>query len=84
MSWNYRVMRREFKNSSGEVEEEFGIYEVYYDENGEPNGWTKEPRPITAESLEGLKWVHEKIAEAMGKPVLDYGEEETVPEAEDG
>lgn len=72
MSWNYRVMRREFTNSAGEVEEEFGIYEVYYDENGNPNGWAKEPRGITAESPEGLRWIHEKIAEALGKPVLDY------------
>lgn len=73
MSWNYRIMKRTYENG----EEEFGLYEVYYDENGQPNGWSADARPITAESLEGLKWVQEKFAEALEKPVLLYTEKES-------
>ena len=60
--WNYRVMRRVYKSPhapNGE-EEEFGIYEVYYDKDNEPNGWSADARPFVAESLEGMRWVHEK------------------------
>lgn len=72
--WNYRVMRRVYKSphAPNGVEEEYGIYEVYYDSDNNPNGYSKDARPITAESLEGLRWVHERIAEALAKPVLEY------------
>lgn len=40
--WNHRVMRREYK-SGGEVEVIDEIYEVYYTDSGEVDGWTDEP-----------------------------------------
>ena len=36
MSWNYSVMRNEISNGQFE----YGIYEVYYDENGEIKNYT--------------------------------------------
>jgi len=83
--WNYRVMRRWYRTPSGDVISELGIYEVYYDENDDPNGWTEEPRPITVtvETTEefaqlDLEDIHKKIGEALLKPILDYNQEEDV------
>lgn len=37
--WNYRITRETFPDG----EHMFAIREVYYDDDGKPNGWTKEP-----------------------------------------
>ena len=73
MHWNYRVMRRLYPNCiTGGMYETFGIYEVYYDENGEPSGWSMNPESISAETPEGIQWMVEKFQEALTKPVLEY------------
>jgi hypothetical protein len=63
MSWNYRVLQNE--NS-------VAIYEVYYDENGEPHSCTMSPVSPLAEDVEGLKKDLEKMEQAFDKPVLEY------------
>ena len=75
--WNYRVMRRfyperEIGTSGVMIEscEEFGFYEVYYDDDDKPNSWSQ--GPIVAEDMKDMKWAIEKLKEAMEKPVLDY------------
>lgn len=77
--WNYRVMRRIYPEreigKSGvkiEGEEEFAFYEVYYDDDDKPDGWSKDPQPMTALDVDGIRWTVEKLKEAMEKPVLDY------------
>lgn len=40
--WNHRVMRREYVNGD-EINVVDEIYEVYYDDNGDVNGWTDGP-----------------------------------------
>jgi hypothetical protein len=72
MSWNHRIMRRAYKCPHGEPEYEYGVYEVYYNEAGEPSSWSDEPRTACADDMDGMKWVLEKQLEALGKPVLDY------------
>jgi len=64
---------------------ELGIYEVYYDENDNPDGWTEDPRPITVtvdsnedDAMFDLEDIHKKIGEALLKPILDYNKEEDI------
>lgn len=73
MSWNHRVVMKTYESSvDGEVREEYGIYEVYYDDDGNVSTLTKNPIPLVGESLADLRWVNEKIAEAIDKPVLNH------------
>ena len=53
MSWNYRVMKK--RKSSGEYE--YGIYEVYYDDNGNIKGWTEDSMIPNCSSEEDLRYV---------------------------
>ena len=55
-----------------DFDETFGIYEVYYDEKGEPNGWSVNPEYVETETIEGIQWMAEKFQEALAKPVLEY------------
>ena len=67
--WNYRVMKRNFNQ-----EKQFAIYEVYYDDNGNPNAWSMEPMYICGETLEELMEDFKHYSSAFDKPVLDYNE----------
>ena len=72
MSWNYRIMKREI--SKGEFE--FGIYEVYYNEDGTINGYTKDSLVPVVDSADGLKHEMEIMMKAFDKVVLKYEESE--------
>lgn len=72
MSWNYRVIRRVYKNLLGEEEEDYSIHETYYDANNEPNAITVKPISVSADDVDGLRWILKKMSEAVEKPVLDY------------
>lgn len=67
MGWNHRVM----KSKDGE-DDYYQIHEVYYNNKGEPDSWTKNGVTVGAESVEGLRWVLEKMLESLDKEVLDY------------
>lgn len=67
MTWNYRVMKRVLSN--GEVE--FGIHEVYYDDDGKACSWTDKSLVPTCQSREGLKYELEVL-------MMRAFEEETV------
>lgn len=67
MSWNYRVIKRNYDGV-----EKFGIYEVYYNENDEPTSCTKNPVPIESFNLKELEEDIDKIREALSEPVLNY------------
>lgn len=68
MTWNYRIMKRKIDHSNYE----FGIYEVYYDDNGVIKGCTVNALTPTRESREDLKLELELMKEAFKKEVLDY------------
>lgn len=78
MSWNYRVMKRKHKLPSGGTEDEFGIYEVYYNNKGKVDGWTEDSVAPHGETLEELKKAFDLYKGALDKPALDYktGKEE--------
>jgi len=65
MSWNHRILAHK-----DEEEMYFQIHEVYYDENGTANRYTKNGVSVGAESLEALNWVLEKMKECAKKPIL--------------
>jgi hypothetical protein len=71
MSWNYRVMKR--KNDSGEYD--FGIYEVYYDDNGEIISSTVNSMTPVCPSEEDLAYELTLMQEAFKKETLIYKED---------
>ena len=66
--WNYRIIKRE--QSSGEVT--YGIYEVYYDLEGNVRGHTENPISVIGESIDDLKFDIENLKESLNKDVLTY------------
>ncbi len=55
MSWNYRILKKYMKRYKTTI---YGLYEVYYDENGKPNGCTK-----SAMDLDGFEHPTDLIAD---------------------
>lgn len=71
MSWNYRVIKL-----IDETIITYGIHEVYYDDEGEPESYTSEPIRLSAETFVELSLVLARILDALKKPVLspdDFG-----------
>jgi hypothetical protein len=68
--WNYRVMLH--PDLAGD-EVYSAIHEVYYD-GDKVTGWTQTPATPGGEDV---RWVLERMAEALDKPVLNFktGEE---------
>lgn len=60
-TWNYRVVVRTVDD-----EIEYGIHECYY----EPTGWTANPVPVVAESVEGLRDQLNRMLLALEKDVI--------------
>lgn len=50
----------------------YGIYEVYYDDNGDIDGWTETTMEPSGESLDDLKEDMRYMCAALENPVLDY------------
>lgn len=69
--WNYRVFRHVDK-CVGQDQEWFGIHECYYDDAGNPDGWTENEVAPYGETVEELKKVLEMMADALKKPILEY------------
>jgi hypothetical protein len=64
MTWNHRV----FKNDS-----QFDVYdirEVFYDENGKPDGYTMEPVYPAGNTIGELREELERMLKALKRPVL--------------
>ena len=69
MSWNYRILKH--KNSRTN-ESYYAIHEVHYNKDGVPRTWSKSRNLFEQEELDDLVWVHEKIKDALEKPVLEW------------
>lgn len=75
MKWNYRVMAKEFDCGTIELD----IYEVYYDENDIPNGYTNNSVSpggynVKLNGLNDIKQALELMIKALDKPILWYGD----------
>lgn len=77
--WNHRVLRR---THDGEVM--FSIHEVYYDEDGNPVGWTVEPVGVTGDTWKeaGEAWM--LMHKAFDRPVLDVVDDKLVERTDHG
>ena len=64
MSWNYRVLR--YKDGC------VGIHEVYYDEDGRPEGCTERPVGPVGDDVGGLRGTLSAMLYAIDEPELDY------------
>jgi hypothetical protein len=65
MSWNHRILA----HKDGD-EMYFEIHEVYYDEDGKPISYTTDGANVGSESLDGIKWVLDKMKKCVNKPIL--------------
>ena len=71
MTWNYRVVRKT-ETGYDNLGEYYGIHEVYYDDDGNPEMVTVEPVAIVGDTLLELQWEYAHYLRALLKPVLDY------------
>lgn len=69
MGWNHRILAHEH---NGEVY--LQIHEVYYNEEGKPNGYTENPISVGSETVKGITWTLNKMLECRTKPILLAGE----------
>ena len=68
--WNYRIMRRKGYYGDGEVH--YGIYEVYYADDGSVDGWTDRPMEPNGQTLDEIEGDMIYMKMAFDHPVLDY------------
>jgi len=71
MTWNYRIIKTETIHKCTTYTQ-FGIHEVYYDENHVPQGHTERAIELTGESVLDIKTDLEYMQIAFTKPVLFY------------
>lgn len=65
MGWNYRVLRREYKD-----EPYYAIHEVYYKKNGSIRMWSVNAMDPGGSTPEELADVLRMMQEALKKPIL--------------
>jgi hypothetical protein len=69
MGWNHRILATE---RNGEVY--FQVHEVYYNDDGIPERYTLNPISVGCETINGIRWTINKMAESVKKPVLWAGD----------
>lgn len=77
--WNYRI----FVETDADGYKWYSIHEVYYDELGQPDGWS-EYVDVEGDSVEEVRRTLALMTEALDKPVLRITDDEELVEAEDG
>ena len=65
MTWNYRVVRLDYED-----EYEYGVYEVYYDNDGNPASRTENPVGCTGVDIRELHESFQYMSIAFSKPTL--------------
>ena len=65
MSWNYRVIKRVYKG-----EPSFQIHEVYYNDEGDRDGWSADPMAPCGQTAKELTEDLMLMRMALKKPVL--------------
>jgi hypothetical protein len=80
--WNYRVVRKRHiradpKNNKEKVDYTYAIHEAFYDDDGYVGAVTQDPVEPFGENIEELRHSWVMMAEAFGRPILDY---DNIPE----
>ena len=73
MSWNYRVLAREYRGFN-EIEFTFSIHEIYYNKDGIPEMCTENPVGVVGECLADLSDTLKWMKKALRKPILNYSD----------
>ena len=63
--WNHRVIQRIVGD-----EVEFGIHEVYYNDDGDVEGYTEQPVRVYGETLDELRETLERMLRCLDHPVI--------------
>ena len=69
MTWNFRAVKKAYMG-----ETVYGVHEVYYDKDGNPEAVTVDPVGITGDSFDELRKEAVHYIRALCLPVLDYEE----------
>ncbi len=75
--WNYRVVKRIIAE-----EEQFGVYEVYYNKSGELVACAENPMVVVGDSPTKAIWEVNLMITAFEKPTLNY--DDIIGGGEDG
>jgi hypothetical protein len=68
-SWNYRMTKRVVDGQPV-----FEVREVYYDDGGRINGWTKDPATLAGDTKMELMGVVSRMSSCIGAAVVDIDE----------
>lgn len=69
MSWNYRVFKHVYKD-----EEYFQVHEVFYDDQGNIQGWSAEEVAALGSNPTELRSDLGMMLQALDRPILDAKE----------
>lgn len=69
MTWDYRVLAKEYKGFN-ETEILFGIHEVYYNDDGEPDMCTEDAVAVIGDNLAELVQTLDWMRKAFLRPIL--------------
>ena len=69
MSWNYRVVRREFPEWDVT---QYGVHEIYYDDEREATSCTEDAIVGGASCVEELRTILNSMLQSLDKEVLEY------------
>lgn len=70
MTWNHRVVRRIFPD--GEIL--FGIHEVFYNDDGQPDMVTDDAVRVLGDDIDDLEQTLKWMRKALGQPILEYSD----------
>lgn len=70
-TWNYRMTRDRVPDGLGGQSDVFAIREVYYDADGKPTSWSKDPIAAGGETVQEAGDDLSLMGRALGRPVLD-------------
>lgn len=71
--WNYRVVKRTYHaGDASREEDEYGVYEAYYREDGSIYALSEDPVSPHGETMDEFRDSMEAYSAALEKPVLDY------------
>lgn len=82
MTWNYRIILHPAANGTDYAW--YALHEVFYDRDGNPDGWTSDPIRFVCDKDEGPVGIQRSLAmamnDAMRLPVLTiYADDKLVP-----
>jgi hypothetical protein len=73
--WNHRVLLKKYDDILGQNDQyELNIHEVYYNNDGTPNAYTKNPITVSGLDPNSIKWTINRISDSLKKPILWEGE----------